>query len=110
MMYKIDNLNGFAKKLGKVVAKEIDISMKELKEYISVKSLKEIRLEHSMPSEEGGKSIYIDADRTSAACEDIADWLIGVEHAKLAAEDLVECYWDNKINTMMLYLKEEDDA
>tara|TARA_B100001778_G_C18533651_1_gene604861 strand:- start:894 stop:1226 length:333 start_codon:yes stop_codon:yes gene_type:complete len=110
MMYKIDNLNGFAKKLGKVVAKEIDISMKELKEYISVKSLKEIILEHSMPSEEGGKSIYIDADRTSAACEDIADWLIGVEHAKLAAEDLVECYWDNKINTMMFYLKEEDDA
>ena len=109
-MYKIDNLNGFAKKLGKVVAKEIDISMKELKEYISVKSLKEIILEHSMPSEEGGKSIYIDADRTSAACEDIADWLIGVEHAKLAAEDLVECYWDNKINTMMFYLKEEDDA
>ena len=109
-MYKIDNLNGFAKKLGRLVAKEIDISIKELKEYISVRSIKEIILEHSVDSEDEDKSIYIDEDRTSAACEDIADWLIGVEHAKLAAEDLVECYWDNKINTMMFYLKEEDDA
>lgn len=109
MMYKVNNLNGFAKRIGKLVAREIDISVKELKEYISVKSIKDIILEHSMKME-SDDSVYMDEERTQAACEDIADWLSGVEHAKLAAEDLIECYWDNKLNTMLFYLKKEDDA
>ena len=33
--------------------------------------------------------------------DEILDWLIGVELAKMAADDKLECYWDDEANEMV---------
>jgi hypothetical protein len=102
MIYEITSLNGFAKSLGKQVARDGGFSSKELKSYINVKNIKNIITQYA--SKKRGK-FYIDEERTHKVCEEIFDWLTGVNLAKLAAQDYLECYWDDKNNTMVFKKK-----
>ena len=102
MIYEIKSLNGFAKSLGKQVAREGGFSVKELRGYITVSNIKNMIKQHA--SKQRGK-LYIDEDRTHQVCEEIFDWLTGVNLAKLAAQDYLECYWDDKQNTMVFNKK-----
>jgi len=102
MIYEIKSLNGFSKSLGRQVALEGGFSPKELKQYISVNNIKQMVKAHA--KKKSGK-LYIDEKQTHKICEEIFDWLTGVNLAKLAAEDYLECYWDNKENTMVFKKK-----
>jgi hypothetical protein len=92
--YEITRVNEFAKKIGKVVAKEIYMSMDELKKSISVKNIKGIIYEYSDTSEEGYP--ILTTSQLNMVCEDIFSWLAGVRLAKEAADDKLECYWNKE--------------
>ena len=102
MIYEIKSLNSFSKSLGKQVAKQSGFSKNELINYITVKNIKQMVRLHA--SKQKGK-MYIDEKRTLKICGEIFDWLVGVDLAKLAAQDKLECYWDDKKNTMVFKKK-----
>jgi|TARA_B100001559_G_scaffold225393_1_gene189367 hypothetical protein len=103
-MFEITQLGPMAKKLGKAIAKDGNFTVEELKEYIKVSNIKQIIKEFSMIRD--GK-LYIDEDGMEQAAEQVYNWLIGVDLAKLAGEDLVDCYWDSEQNCMTFENKEK---
>ena len=40
-------------------------------------------------------------------CEEIFDWVAGVELARLAAEDVIDAYWDDDKNGMSFKMKKQ---
>jgi hypothetical protein len=107
-MYQIKHINKFAKSLGKMVAKDAGFSQKELQSYISVTNIKNLIKEHCVADKKG--NLFIDEDQTSEVCNEIFGWLAGVDLAKLAAEDELDCYWDNKSNEMVFKKKEKKNG
>lgn len=107
-MYEIKHLNKFAKSLGKMVAKDMGFSHKELKSYITVSNIKNLIKQHCHVNKRG--QLLIDEDQASIVCNEIFDWLLGVDLAKLAAEDELDCYWDDKINQMVFKYKEKKNG
>lgn len=102
MVYQIKSLTKFAKSLGQEVAKEGGFTQQELQSYISVGNIK--NMVKSRARHRNGK-LYIDEESTDLICEEIFDWLTGVGLAKLAAQDYLECFWDDKQNTMVFKKK-----
>jgi len=102
MYHEIKSLNKFAKSLGKEVAKDGGFSLQELKQYISVGNIKNMVKTHAMRRYD---KFYINEDQTDQICEEIFDWLTGVSLAKLAAEDYLDCWWDQKQDCMVFKKK-----
>tara|TARA_B100001564_G_scaffold119847_1_gene99860 strand:+ start:1050 stop:1418 length:369 start_codon:yes stop_codon:yes gene_type:complete len=103
--YEITKVNQFSKKIAKVIAKQIYMSMSELKSSITVKNIKGIIYEHCDLSEEGYP--ILTAKKLDTICEDIFSWLAGVRLAKDAAADKVDCYWNNEKNCMIFRWKDK---
>jgi len=101
-MYEIKSLNQFAKSIGKEVAKDGGFSFKELKEYINVVNIKNIVKKHARVK---NHKFYINENETHQVCEEIFDWLTGVSLAKLAADDFLDCWWDDKQDCMVFKKK-----
>jgi hypothetical protein len=107
-MYQIKHINKFAKSLGKMVAKDAGFTQKELQSYINVTNIKYLIKSHCAIDPSG--NLFIDEDQTSEVCNEIFGWLVGVDLAKLAAEDELDCYWDNKSNEMVFKKKEKKNG
>ena len=105
-MYVIKNINSLAKILGKTVAKDADFSYLELKKYISVGNIKNIIKKHIEKDKNGNNSISNRGINDSMI--EIFDWLVGRDLAALAAEDKVDCFWDDNKNEMIFKGKSED--
>ena len=104
-MYKIKNLNKFAKTLGITVAKDADFSYNELRKYISVGNIKNIVRHYAKRDTDGGASI---SNEGIASCmSDIFDWIIGRDLATMAANDKLDCYWDDEKNEMVFRPKQK---
>lgn len=106
MIYEIRNLSAFSRSIGKQVAREGGFTVRELKTYISVKNIKNIVRKYANYKNE---AFYIDEERTHLVCEEIFDWLTGVNLAKLASEDYLDCWWDSEKNTMIFKKKYSDE-
>ena len=104
--YAITRVNEFSKQIGKLVAKQIQMKYSELKDSITVRNIKGIIYEHCNLSEEGYP--ILTTEQLDIVCEDIFSWLAGVKLAKEAAEDKVDCYWNNEKNCMIFKWKKID--
>ena len=104
MIYEIKSLNGMAKGLGKQVAKDNGFSKKELHSFIRVSNIVGIIKQYCNIK---NKKFYIDDRNVQKAYEDIHQWLVGVDLAKHAANDTIDCYWDDKRDCMVFKNKEE---
>ena len=105
--YEITRVNEFAKKIGKVVAREIYMTMDELKESISVRNIKGIIYEHSDTSKDGYP--ILTTSQLNMICEDIFSWLAGVRLAREAAADKLDCYWSDEKDCMIFKYKKSDE-
>ena len=101
--YEITRVNEFSKKIGKLVAKQIHMKYSELKDSITVRNIKGIIYEHCDTSEEGYP--ILTTEDLDIICEDIFSWLAGVKLAREAAEDKLDCYWNNEKNCMIFKYK-----
>tara|TARA_R110000868_G_scaffold554_3_gene4108 strand:- start:877 stop:1212 length:336 start_codon:yes stop_codon:yes gene_type:complete len=102
--HKFKDLNKFSKDLGKFVARVSGYRLSQIKKYIKVNNVKNIvkkYAKYNLPN-----NIYtLSEDDASEACEEILDWLVGVELASLAADDVLDCWWDDEKNQMMFEAK-----
>lgn len=104
MIYKVKNLNKFAISLGKIAAKNSGFTHEELKSYIKISNIKNMILQYGNRLDDG--SITIDEEATNIIYAEIFDWLVGVDLATLAANDIIDCYWDNEKNDMIFMRKD----
>lgn len=106
-IYAIVDLNGYVSQMREAAAQSIsDNSVNDnLDQYISLDQM--IGLvknhclgfddsEHPLLNEESNQKIY----------EETAIWIHNIGLAKLAAQDLVECAWDDELNEMVFWNKE----
>lgn len=105
-MYQIKSMNGLAKTLGKTVAKDAEYTYKQLRTYISVQNIKNIILNYAINKD--GR-YYISNDGVADSMSEIFDWLAGRELASLAAQDKIDCYWDDNKNEMVFNLERNNE-
>ena len=105
-MYVIKSTNALAKVLGKTVAKDSDFTYSQLKKYISVNNIVQIISDHSTVDEFGEQKISRDGITNVMA--DIFDWLVGRDLAAMAADDKLDCFWDDEKNEMVFKAKPKE--
>lgn len=106
-VYAIVDLNGYVSQMREVAAQSISENSSEdnLDSYISLDQMVGLvksnclgfdDQEHPLLNEETNQKIF----------EEVTTWIHNIGLAKLAAEDLVECAWDDKLNEMVFWQKE----
>ena len=101
---RFDDLHKFSTKLAKFVARSSGYTIKELKAYIRPVNVKKIVKKYSKFVDD---HYIMTEDQAHEACEEILDWLVGVELAKLAADDVLDCYWDDETNQPIFKAKQK---
>ena len=96
--HKFKNKRKFSFKIGKFVARSAGYTIKELKSFINVGNIEGMVRHHA---EMEGDSFTLSEKQAEKICDEILDWLVGVELAKIAAEDRLDCYWDDERNEMV---------
>jgi len=96
--WEVRDMDGFAKRIGLHVAEYMEIPRKQLKNYIKVFNIKEISKQYC--TEKDGR-YFIDDQSIDSIVEDVSDWIIGIDLAALAADDKLNCYWDDDLNEMV---------
>jgi hypothetical protein len=104
-LVKIKDLTIAAKHLGKDMAKQRKIPIKEFKEYITVKEIKNIIKQYALRGKDG--DLLINYKILYKICEEINIWVVGIELAKLASLDSIETYWDSERNCMIFSYKKD---
>ena len=89
----------------KLVARNSGFSLKQIKSSINLSNVRTMVEMYSSKHIEGG--FTVDIDDVAIICDEIYDWVSGVELARLAAEDKIDAYWDDKTNGMTFKLKKE---
>lgn len=105
-VYSITDINGYANEMRTAAANSIsDCSNDNLDDFITITQISNLvkqkclgydDLNRPMLNESINENIY----------EEIAIWIHSVGLARLAAQDLVECAWDNDSNEMVFWTKE----
>ena len=89
----------------KVVSKNTSYTLKEIKSAINLGNVRTMVRMHSSPHIDGG--FTVSEEDASDICEEIFDWVAGVELARLAAEDLIDAFWDDEKNCMSFKMKKQ---
>jgi GH24 family phage-related lysozyme (muramidase) len=105
-LYSIVDLDGYASEMRKAAADSLAEKHEEnLDEYISIKQVYNIISKESVATDDSGRYI-LDKESNEKIFDTIAVWIYNVGLAKLAANDLVECAWDDKSNEMIFWINE----
>lgn len=109
-IYSVLDLDNYATMIRDSVAESFSESYEDnLDEYISLDEVKNMIIGHSLGQDEDGFYL-INEEVFNDTFEDIRAWMIDVGLAKLAAADLIECAWDDKLNQMVFWAKHNDKS
>lgn len=103
-IYSINDLEKYAKSIRKNAALSFTEHYDEdLDSYISVKQVENLIVANSIGTDEDDY-LLIDEDSYNKTFDEVRTWLYNVGLAKLAAENQVECAWDDNINEMVFWI------
>jgi len=94
-LVKIKDVNKMSKHIGKDVAKDMGIPLKEFKYYITPKEVKSIIEQYSLSKDDG---VYLSSIRLQQIFSAINSWVVGIQMSKLASDGKIEVYWDEEQN------------
>ena len=106
-VYAITDLNGYVSQMREAAAQSISenninddldgyISLNQMIDLVKNNCLGFDNDNYPLLNEESNQKIY----------EETAIWIHNIGLAKLAAQDLVECAWDDELNEMVFWQKE----
>ena len=105
-VYAIIDVDGYAVQMRDAAAKSISSDTNEnLDEYISLKQMTNLVDEFCLGHDNENRPL-LDEETNEQIFEETAIWIHNIGLAKLAAQDLIECAWDNKMNEMVFWQKE----
>jgi hypothetical protein len=106
-VYAITNLEGYASQTREAAAKHLSENSEEnLDIYISITQIINLIKEKCLGFDDQNRPM-LDENINEEIYETIIVWIHNVGLAKLAAQDLVECAWDDKTNEMIFWPKEK---
>lgn len=106
-LYAITNLDGYATQIREAAAKSLcDTGNDDLNDYITLTQIINMVTENCKGFDEEDRPL-LDEDTNEKIFEDTAVWIHSVGLAKLAAQDLIECAWDDESNEMVFWAKEK---
>lgn len=107
-VYTIIDIEGYAQQIRKEAAKSISEGSKneELDEYISIEQIIGLVNNNCLGFDEEDRP-QLNETLNRKIFEETAIWIHNVGLAKLAAKDFVECAWDDEINEMVFWQKNE---
>jgi hypothetical protein len=106
-LYSITDLTTYAEQMRNMAAKYFKEDHNEnLDDYISLSQVYSIVRDEAVGLDEKDNFI-LDEESNEKIYDTVKVWLHNVGLAKLAASDLVECAWDDEINEMIFWVKED---
>lgn len=109
-LYAIIDLDGYVTQIREAAAKSISDSNEDnLDDYISLNQIIGLVNERCKGFDEENRPL-LDEATNELVFEDTAIWIHEVGLAKLAAQDLVECAWDDESNEMIFWRKETKES
>lgn len=108
-VYAIVNLEGYASQMREVAAKSLvenNDPDDNLDSYITLNQIINMVKKECVGFDNENRPL-LDEKINEKIFEDTAIWIHNVGLAKLAAQDLVECAWDNESNEMVFWTKEK---
>lgn len=108
--YAIVDLEGYCNALRLQVGEEMDAKIpKEIDQYITMKQVESLIEERCLGHNEYGH-LMINEEIHNNVCDSISERIQNVGLAKLAADNVLECAWDDTINEMVFWLAENETA
>lgn len=77
-----------------------------LDDFISIAQVENIIVQHTDIDDDG--NMIIDEDQYNTIFDEVSNWLFNIGLAKLAAEDKIQCAWDDENNCMIFWHNEND--
>jgi hypothetical protein len=106
-VYAIVNLKGYVEEMRQAAANSLTENCTDnLDEYISINQMINLVKDHCLGFD-GDDRPLLNEDSNVEIFESTVDWIQNVGLAKLAAQDLVECAWDDETNEMVFWSKEK---
>jgi len=106
--YAITDLVGYATQMRDAASKSIcGSSQDNLDEYITIPQMITLVKEQCNGFDDEDRPL-LDEDTNENIFEDTVLWIHEVGLAKLAAQNLIECAWDDKTNTMIFWKDDND--
>lgn len=106
-VYAIVDLNGYVSQMREAAAASISDngSNDDLDSYISLNQMIGLVKKNCLGFDDHDYPL-LNEDANMEIFEQTTTWIHNVGLAKLAAKDLVECAWDDKLNEMVFWSKE----
>ena len=109
-VYAIVDLKGYAFQMRDAAAKNLNDNYQDnLDEFISIDQLIGLVNNECLGFDDENRPL-LDEETNEKIFEDTSIWIHNVGLAKLAAQDLVECAWDNETNEMVFWAKEKSKS
>jgi hypothetical protein len=107
-VYAITDLHGYATQMREAAAKSLSDNYNDnLDDYITINQMVNLVTKECVGFDDQNRPL-LDEDTNEIIFENTAIWIHNVGLAKLAAQDLVECAWDDKGNEMVFWKKEKN--
>jgi hypothetical protein len=105
-LYSIVDLEGYAKQIREAAAQALSEDNNDnLDDYITVTQLIQMVRKNCCGFDDDDRPL-LNEDINEQIYDYTITWIHNVGLAKLAAQDLVECAWDDKVNEMVFWPKE----
>jgi hypothetical protein len=106
-VYAIVDIDGYVSEMRKAAAQSFSDNYHEnLDEFISIGQMINLVNKHCVGFDDLDRPM-LDEESNNDIYEDTVIWLHNVGLAKLAAQNLVECAWDEKSNEMIFWKAED---
>lgn len=106
-VYAITDIDGYVSEMRKTAAQSFSENYHEnLDDFISVGQMINLVHQHCVGFDDFDRPM-LDEQSNNNIYEDTLVWLHNVGLAKLAAQNLVECAWDDKSNEMIFWKPEK---
>jgi hypothetical protein len=109
-IYTITNLNGYASQMREVAANSfVDTNQytDSLDDYITIEQITNMIRTECLGFDDKNRPL-LDEDSNERIFENTTVWIHNSALAKLAAQDLIECAWDNDSNDMVFWVKDKE--
>lgn len=105
-VYAITNLDGYSTQLRIAAANMLteNESQDNLDDFISINQITNLVRDNCIGFDDYDRPL-LDEETNEKIFENTVTWIHNVGLAKLAAQDLIECAWDNDANEMIFWAK-----
>lgn len=106
-IYAITDLEGYVSQMREAAAQSVcEDYTDDINDYISITQMINLVNEECLGFDDEDRPL-LDEETNENIFDNAATWIHNVGLAKLAAQDLVECAWDDKDNEMVFWPKEK---